>query len=258
MPEPFIRHGGTNGHLALIMPDADYLARANQAFLLQAHPDTTPVHAEGSTATQITKTNRQYQQDLVTFALSQTVGESLKRQILAAVEPPYLQALEDLDFGYAGVTPQTTLAHLKEQYGEIINEEIEANCTKLNAEWNPDETIEDLWLRITEVQRYATRATKPITDATAVRLTPAVLEQIGVFITDCYRRCAKEEATQTLANFKLHLTRANKERIHSRPNRPATTALTWPKAGPNQHRPKHQHHPLLHLPWAPQPYVRTA
>eukprot|EP00543_Licmophora_paradoxa_P009401 CAMPEP_0202476442 /NCGR_PEP_ID=MMETSP1360-20130828/93428_1 /ASSEMBLY_ACC=CAM_ASM_000848 /TAXON_ID=515479 /ORGANISM="Licmophora paradoxa, Strain CCMP2313" /LENGTH=89 /DNA_ID=CAMNT_0049103651 /DNA_START=79 /DNA_END=348 /DNA_ORIENTATION=- len=38
------RGGGANGHLAIIMNEAAYLARANIAFEIPVHPGTTPTH----------------------------------------------------------------------------------------------------------------------------------------------------------------------------------------------------------------------
>ena len=59
----------------------------------------------------------------------------------------------------------------------------------------------------------ATRAGEPITDATALRLTIAMLEKTGVFdnALDEWRR--KPTADQTLANFKTHLATENRERL---------------------------------------------
>ena len=41
--------GGTNGHLAVVMPDAAYLTRAGVAFPPPDHPGATAVHAAGAT-----------------------------------------------------------------------------------------------------------------------------------------------------------------------------------------------------------------
>jgi hypothetical protein len=48
--------GGNHGHLALVMPDADYLALAGeafiipqQAFIIPQHPGILPIHAQGTT-----------------------------------------------------------------------------------------------------------------------------------------------------------------------------------------------------------------
>ena len=53
------------------------------------------------------------------------------------------------------------LAHLKSTYGKITPEDLEANRSMLSAVWNPDNPMEDFWVRIKEVQRFATAGHKP-------------------------------------------------------------------------------------------------
>lgn len=207
------RGGGANGHLSLVMPAADYLARAGQAFVIPIHPGDAPVHAAAATAAQITETNRQFAHDLNEFTLFTTVTEELKKQILIAVESRYLSMLEDPDFGFADITARDMLTHLKAEYGQITNEEIESNREKLSAAWSPDDPIEDLWLRIQESQRYAAAAGEPITDAAALRLTLPVFEQTGVFTSATEKWRDLPAAEWTLPNFKAHFTKANKERL---------------------------------------------
>jgi hypothetical protein len=148
------RGGGANGHLALIMPDAAYLARTTMAFEIPVHPGVTPVHPPNPTGQQIMETNRQFQRDIDDHQLFLTVREALKQQIFLAVEYRYLQVLEDADMGFADITPATILAHLKTTYRAINQEAIEANRALLGSDFNPDDPIEDLWLHIKECQRY--------------------------------------------------------------------------------------------------------
>ena len=207
------RGGGANGHLALIMPAADYLARAAVDFVPPVHPGVAPVHAPGATAAAITETNRQFAYDLGEYTRFLAIAEELKKQILLAVPVRYLAILEDADLGFADVPASAMLAHLKTSYGNITIEEIEANRSRLTADWNPDAPMEDLWLRIHESQRYATAAGEDITDAAAIRLTLAVLEKTGVFITACEKWRDLADAEWTLVNFKAHFTKADQERI---------------------------------------------
>jgi hypothetical protein len=207
------RGGGLNGHLALVMPDAAYLARTTVPFAPPVHPGVAPVHAAGATGPAITETNRQYAADLNEHTRYLTVGEELKKQVLTAVATRYLSILEDAEFGYADVGANAMLAHLQETYGAVTNEEIEANRSQLSADWNPDEPMEDLWLRLHECQRYAMAAGEAIPDAAAIRLTLAVLEKTGVFITACEKWRDRPDAEWTLVNLKAHFKKADQERI---------------------------------------------
>ena len=207
------RGGGINGHLAIVMANATYVARSGQAFVAPVHPGPPPVHNAGTTQAIITEANRQYDRSLAEHSLYIQVKEELKKQILQAVDNQYLKPLEDPDFGYSDTTPLEMLTHLMTTYGSVTPQDIEANRDKLSEPWNPDEPIESLWERITTVRYYAEQAQEPITEATALRLTIAMFEKTGVLqdAIDIWRR--KPTAQQTLVNFKEHFTTENKERI---------------------------------------------
>ena len=196
--------------MALVMPDVDYLAHTGEAYIAPVHPGAQPAHGAGTTAAQITEANRQYDASLGSFKLHRTMQNALRKQILAAVDNKYLMTLEDPDLGYI-VSPQTMLAHLKDTYGSLTPNEIEANRATLSAAWNPDEPIEDLWLCISNAQTLATSAGKPISNASAMRLTLLALESTGVFNSALHDWHIKNEANKMLDNFKFHFNSKNEE-----------------------------------------------
>jgi hypothetical protein len=206
------RGGGQNGHLALVMPAAAYLLRTGVAFEAPVHPGDAPIHDNGATAAQITETNRRFKHELADHRLFRTVAEELKQQVLLAVPPRYFAILEDLDYGYADVPVLAILVHLKTTYAGVKPEEIDANRALLSAPWNPDEPIEDLWLRVTEIQRFSIRAEEEITDGTALRLTLKVFEATGVFSTATEKWRDKDQDDWTMDNFQDHFNKATEER----------------------------------------------
>ena len=214
------RGGGENGHLALIMPAALYLARTGHTFIAPVHPGDQPIHVPGATQHQIAETNRQYVADLVEHTRYMTVAQELKKQVLLAIEKTYLNILADADFGFADVGCNTMLAHLKATYGRITPEELEANRAMLSADWNPDDPIEDFWTKIKEVQRFARAGEEPISDAAIIRLSLAVFEKTGVFAGAVEKWRDLDEDEWTLLRYQLHFTKANKERLRK------LTALT--------------------------------
>jgi hypothetical protein len=141
--------GGNHGHLALVMPDADFLALGGAAFIVPQHPGILPIHAQGTTGAQITETNRQYDANLAAYMCYKEVQAALCEQILTAVNNTFLVALEHEELGHIA-TPQVMLAHLKEEYGELDATEIKTNHAALAGAWNPDNRIEDLFTRIRE------------------------------------------------------------------------------------------------------------
>jgi len=211
---PSHRGGGQYGHLALIMPDAEYLALPGAvAFVEPPVPPVQPVIPAGATAAQITEANRQHAAECSERDKFVTVREQLKTQLLAAVDSRYLNVLEDETMGYANVAARTMLQHLKDTYGIITPEEIEENREGLAAKWNPDDPIEDIWTRLKEARRFASDAGEPISDSTAVRLLLKVFEDTGVFGRGVESWRERPEAEHTLDNFKSHFIRANRERL---------------------------------------------
>jgi hypothetical protein len=194
------------------MPPADYLTRVGQAFDVPIHPGIAPLHPGNPTSAQITETNRQYAAALAEHALYQTTGEELKKQIIYAVPNLYLAILSDDEMGYADVSCATMLQHLKTAYAIITTDDLETNRNRLSADWSPEDPIEDLWNRLTEVQRFAEAGKEPISDTTCLRLTLKTLEKTGVFATSIEHWRATDESTWTLATFQKHFANADKER----------------------------------------------
>jgi hypothetical protein len=207
------RGGGQLGHLSLTLTAADYLARANVAFNPPVHPGDVPIHPVGATAAQITESNRQFLQDQTEFKEYTTVHQALKSLLLVAVKDVFLDTLKDDDVGYANVDLRDMIAHLQTQYGQLTQDELQANTERLKDPWEPSPDIETLWKRKRDCQRLATAGQDPITDPTAVRHLLTVLEQTGVF-ADAVRDWRKRpHAQQTYANFETDFTKANEERV---------------------------------------------
>lgn len=204
--------GGQNGHLGLIMPAADYLARTNMAFPPPAHPGAEPAILPGTPDIDAKRIIRQYESHLKIHETYNAVNEALKQQILLAVHRTYLASLDDAEMGFADVSAQNMLAHLVTRYGSVTGNDIELNRNRLSTTWDPDEPIENVWTRISEVQRYAIRAGIPIHDTAVITLTLAVFTKSGVldWAIKTWRR--KNEAEQTLDHFIEFFTDENKER----------------------------------------------
>jgi hypothetical protein len=175
------RGGGTNGHLAIVMPAPAYLVQAaGVPFFIPVHPGAAPVHAVAATAAMIAETIRLYNQQIVEHTLYNRVSTELTSQILHAVDITWLRELENTDFGFADVTPVMIIEHLEDNYAVLTPEALEANRTSLSDAWNPDQPIENLWIKIFEIQCIATAGNAKISDVAAITLTLAMFEQSGL------------------------------------------------------------------------------
>jgi hypothetical protein len=207
-------NGSAHGHLAIVMPTAEYNALPGvQPFPVPKAPGKLPTHAAGATGAQITETNRQHDFAAEQFTVYSQVAAALKSQIIAAIKPTYIRAIEHEDFGYGFVTALEMLQHLQDTYGSVTDVDLDRNRDTLCAPWIPDDNIEKLWQRIDTCQRLATNGKEPITDATAIRWISKVLEDTGVFTyaLDTWRN--KPTADRTMVNFRLHFRAENVERI---------------------------------------------
>jgi hypothetical protein len=208
---PSLLGGGQHGHLGVVMPAAEYLVISAVAYVVPVHPGTQPVHPANSTAAQMNEANRQYDNSLTQVALHLSVVNALRQQIMGAIDTKYLIELEHPDLGFIA-SPHDMLEYLKTTYGDITPDDIDKNSATLTAPWNPDDPIQDLWLRIRDAQVFATRANEPIGDDAAIRHTLKALEASGVFTFALDNWRLKDDATKTMASFKEHFTKEDKER----------------------------------------------
>jgi hypothetical protein len=143
------------------MEPATYLARAGVPFVAPNHPGGQPVYAPNAMVAQITATNRTYDAALAEFRRYEEIREAIRQQILQAVEATYHDVLADEAFGYAEVTIPQILTHLRTTYATLTDDDLETNRNKLFTPWNPDEPIEQLWLRIKHIRAVATAGGNP-------------------------------------------------------------------------------------------------
>jgi hypothetical protein len=205
--------GGLNGHLGLVMPTAAYVIRAGAVFNEPQHPGVQPVHAANATAALITSTNRAYDHAMAEFKTCSTVKETLKQQVLSAVDPIYYQDLEDDTFGYADVLIPAIIQHLTTTYGTLTASDLEINRDRLTEAWNPDEPIENLWKTIKIVRAIAMQGAEPISDGTTIQLTLLALGKTGVHSHAIETWYDKDDTDHTWPNFLLHFNKHEKTRI---------------------------------------------
>ena len=208
---PSARGGGLHGHLAILLSDADYIARVGVAFIIPIHPGPPPIAA--GTAAAISVALRAYTDALDDVALYNNLRAALTAQILTAVNPSFLSALEDPDFGFGDITPFAMLQHLRNEYGTMTPEELERNRAALSEPWNFDDPIEDLWAKISNIQRVATLGALPIPDLTVITLTLAMIEKTGLLSTTTDKFRLRPTTEWTLDLFKVEFKLGNQERI---------------------------------------------
>ena len=133
--------------------------------------------------------------------------------VIAAIEPRFLAIMDDPLLGFARVSVYNLLNHLTDTYAVVTIDDVTTNRDALLAPWNPDDPLEDLWVRISEARLFAEAASEPITELTAISLTLVVLEKTGVYSPGIADWRKRPEADWTLSNFKQDFNRVDKERL---------------------------------------------
>ncbi len=205
--------GGVNGLLGAVMPAALYFMRAGTAFVEPVHPGIQAGHGPNPTAAVITESNRVYDTAKTDYATFSLCIESLRQQILNAVNPLYNQTLEDDEFGYADVTIPQIMLHLQTTYGTVNATDLVNNRNSMADAWTPDEPFENLWKRIRIIQQIAIAGAEPIFIAATIELTLTSLRGAGVYDHAIITWEDKEAVDQTWTNFELRFTKQEKLRL---------------------------------------------
>ena len=211
------RWGGESGHVGLVLNATDYLELAGVAFDGCDHPGPLHVQVPGQTAHQFAQLNKEYDIALRDFLLFETTRNRLRQQIIAAVDPMYLDELRQPTLGLARVSIRNMLEHLDTNYGKITGPELEANRAALLDAWSPDQPIQSLWNKHKEIREFAQAGGEPISDRVLMEQTIVLLHNVGhgkfQFGLDSWR--LRAAADKTYANFKTHFTEENENIQHN-------------------------------------------
>jgi hypothetical protein len=206
---------GRLGYLGLIMPDADFRIKqvaitktAFMAFIIPTAENTGDDDDDTSDDETITKSEKQQIRDCI------AMESQLKKQLLAAIQPIYLTALEDAELGMGFVTAKEILEYIIKEYGTITGDELAANTEKLNEPWNSEQPIRLLWDRIKECQRIGKEGNEPITDRMAMYTVLKLLDGTGLYstYTTSWRQTYPIQTTWVMTTFQEFFNHADKDR----------------------------------------------
>ena len=206
------RGGGAHGCLALTISPAVYATLSETAFVIPVLPD--PVDPEGLTGPQIAEANRQYEAQKTEFHSYVNLQNALKKQLVGAIEPLYLQSLRQPYVGYANVTTFEMLRHLYETYADISADDLETNDVKMKEPWDPNQPFEQLVKQIQDAIDMADHAGVPYTPQQIVNVAYNLVERTGMFEIDCRvwrEREATDEEPKNWTAFKQWFKKAHKE-----------------------------------------------
>ena len=202
--------GGAHGHLALTMTAAEYRATANITFIVPVNPIGDPVMVPTSRL-QSAENIRLHDQARKDFKLYHDVDKALRNQLIAATPAVYLQDLRDPNLGFASTTCLELITHLRETYGEISQEDLDANQLRMNAKWHPPVPIEVLFEQLRAGAAFALEGGDMLPPASVVRLGYSLILQTGLFDQACRDWRATTQASRTMIQFKKHFKKWEKD-----------------------------------------------
>jgi hypothetical protein len=150
------------------------------------------------------------------------LSRALKTQLIAAIDPTFINELKHDTLGFASTSCQALLEHLQNMYACITPTQLNTNEQELAQEWDPSQVpIEHLWICIKECRRLAAAGHDPISKATAMRKTLNNIKQTCQFEDVVLDWRKTPYANQSWTNFKTHFKAPDVKRKRK------VTELTW-------------------------------
>ena len=203
------RGGGAHGHLAMTVSTATYATLSETPFVAPTMPPA--VNPAGMTGPQIANANRIYEEQKAEFHSYVNLQNALKKQLIAAVDPLFLQTIRQQYVGFANRTIREMLTHLYDTYADISAENLEENDKKMREPWDPNSPFEGLIKQIKDAVDLADHAGAPYSQEQIVNTAYNLVERSGVFDIDCRKWRDLPTAQRTWNNFQLFFQKAYKD-----------------------------------------------
>jgi hypothetical protein len=212
---PSMLGNGRLGHTFLVLGQAAYTARANgTAFVPPVNPGNPP-NLDGLTHPQIVAATNLYNARQAEWSIYMAMTDILLTQLIECVHERYYSSLIDRLEGISQHSLFDILQHLRTKHVKINDQQLRDNRAALEAPWEPDATIETLWLRVRDNVAFAHAGRDTIDNRTMVSATKEVLRKTGQFDHAIRTWNDKEEDDQTWANFQTHFEKANHHRLEA-------------------------------------------
>jgi hypothetical protein len=211
--------GGANGHLGMMMPTAEYIlfSAGGAPYVHPVDPVEPPAAATVKAQLALDKTYTAAQK---AYTEKLQLQEQLKKLILQAVPPLYINSLKHITLGFTMVKPWTILNHLVAAFGQITPDILATNLELIQAPWDTATQIQVVFTTADACRKIATRGEDPISDTSYMRFLLATFKASGV-LDDAVKAWTLQRALpKTVANFTEHFTAAED---YWRSNRATTT-----------------------------------
>jgi hypothetical protein len=203
---------GQHGHLFLVISETEYLEMTDGVPCIPpVQPPFDPVHAANATAPQIVEANRQNNKRQKLYDLYHNAIKAFRNQLLEAIPIEYIESLGHPTRGFNKVSPLEILSHLWENFGKIQASDLIANDERMKAAWHPPTPIQQLFQQLEKGNQFIIASGQVMDERIIARIGYQIIEKTGLFDLASRDWRYKDEADKTLANFKKHFQKANKD-----------------------------------------------
>ena len=207
--------GGANGHLGLVLTDAEYALVAPTPYVRPVHPG--PVVPVGATQIQNTNLRAQYNEELRLFREANAVEEALVKQLSDALPPHYLKRYRNVHSNKISTPLRDILAELFTTYGAITEEQLTEKEMSLRAHiFDITQPLVELYNAVEELQEIAIASQSPYTDKQLVALGMKLIRNMNDYEKARGKWMTKPNADKTWSNFKTHFDEAYQYLINLR------------------------------------------
>ena len=203
--------GGAHGHLGLVLSPRRYAMISNAEFIQPNHPGQLVIPA-GITVHMARTLKEQHTERLRVFKETTGVETALKQQVVAAVEPQYLEVLRDTMTGKLNSMIADVIKHLFDVYGRVTPQTLFEQEQKVHQMiYDPQHLIDGIFTAIDELANYAEAASMPYTQPQCINLAYRILNRSGVFQRWIIDWNQLPQVQHNWRNFKNHFRKAHRE-----------------------------------------------
>jgi hypothetical protein len=136
---PSNQGGGAHVHLATIMAPDEYggMVGIGNQWINPINPGIAPAAlGDNPTQFQIAKNNRVYKTNLDDWITYLSTARALNAQLIAAINPTFLDEIKHDTIGFANTTYITLLEHLQQTNARVTPAQLNKNEQELSREWD--------------------------------------------------------------------------------------------------------------------------
>ena len=198
--------GGVHGHLGLVISPASYAHLSATPFVRPVFPGTAAVLPPGSTQHAARTLRLHFDENLRVYHEVNNVDKALKKQIVQAIEPTYLDAVRDRTTNTILTPVHEVMEHLFSTYGEVTPETFQKKEAQIKATtFDPlVDSIDTLYREIEDLVDLSGHAGIPMTPAQSMTVAYVILWRTTVLKDYLKTWNAKAAADKTWDNFKTH------------------------------------------------------